>query len=164
MILHHFTAASTSHLGEILKSREIKTTVGIHMDGSGPRVVWLSKHPDPRLQMWCASPAERVKLTAMIAVDVPNAVAWPEFAEAHEVDPAWYRGLHEAGGQASEDWYVVDHSIGSHAFQALTYWPGSRRRAWSNSAGATPTLRRSRAVAPSRIPRPSSERWDRSRW
>lgn len=121
MVLYHFTASTTSHLGEILRTGRIETTLGIHQDQRGPRVVWLTSEPEPAKQGWSVGISDPIKATAIVAVDIDDASPWEQFAEEHHVEKSWREGLASVGGV--ETWYVREHPVERNEFVAVVFRP-----------------------------------------
>jgi hypothetical protein len=60
------------------------------------------------------------------AVDVDDAIAWPEFADTVGL-PDWYRTMLEYPGTKPETWYITTKPITIDAWTKITLTDGERR-------------------------------------
>lgn len=111
MRLYHFTAPTTSHLGGILQDRRISLTESnVLPDGSGQKVVWLTKNPDPEVQKWVAPVPWKAKCRITVELPAKEVKKYPVWAKSQGIHPSWMAALAEAGGDPN-DWYLSFQSI-----------------------------------------------------
>jgi hypothetical protein len=113
MKLYHFTAPTSSHLGGILQDRRISLTdSNILPDGSGQKVVWLTKNPDPspEVQKWVGPVEWKTKCRITVEISAKEVAKYPAWAKKQGIHPAWMDALAEAGGDPN-DWYLCFQSV-----------------------------------------------------
>jgi len=140
--LYHYTAPTTSHLGNILASGLITTTesnLSAERRNAGPPVVWLTDSADPSEQLWASGPAldatgaetddptilsPAIKAAAVLVVELPveRVHHWPEWSRAHGIDPVIEKGLAETGGDPGS-WWVTEEPISRWDVTALVIAP-----------------------------------------
>jgi len=118
--LYHFTAATSSHLGKILREGLIRTTesnISLTREHAGPDVVWLTSNPDPEANTGWANGVRKV--TARLRVEVDDAAHWPEWAAAHGCSRDCYDSLGAAGDP--EEWWVRERPVRASKVVELTF-------------------------------------------
>src|SRR6266566_4101820 len=127
MVLYHYTAPVTSHLGSILQDGQIDTSISnvdIHQPGREElKVVWLSDSTDPDAQQWGIE-----KTGAVLVVDLPeeSVFHWPSWSRKQGIDPDIYDALAETGGDP-ESWWVTTQPIPRQNIIALIIFAMSEK-------------------------------------
>jgi hypothetical protein len=130
MMLYHYTAPFTSHLGAILSVGQINTTesnLSLEREHAGPDVVWLADSTDAPGQRWAEQPWEDgrpVKSLAVLAVELPaeRVHHWPAWSVEHGIAPAIADGLAESGGDPGS-WWVTTGAVTRWDIVGLTIAP-----------------------------------------
>lgn len=116
MRLYHFTAATESHLGSIMREQSIRTTesnLSFAKADAGPRVVWLTRDGEPDHDLGLGRSAVN-KRGARLTIEVPpgTALSWEGWARRRGSSPKDMRALMAAaGGTGHRDWYVTERPI-----------------------------------------------------
>jgi hypothetical protein len=118
VILYHITSYTRAQ--KIIRDGYLRVTESnIRMDGSGPRVVWLTDNQEPE-QGWQATdhipdhllPLTDTKDAVRFTVSLPEEEPqhWTSWSRKRGISEFWYGALARSGGDPTE-WWVITRAI-----------------------------------------------------
>jgi hypothetical protein len=137
--LYHYTAVW--HMPSILADSELRATesnLSRAQEHAGPDVVWLTRSETPSAYGLGLDTPAVDKTEVRITVDVPDAVPWSTWCEAHGIDRCWRRTLEK--GRYPETWYVVEHPVPSSEWVSVEIRAEGVWQPWDREQAAKATL------------------------
>jgi hypothetical protein len=125
VILYHYTAPTTSHLGAILAEGQIRTTesnISFAQTHAGPDVIWLTDSDDPDRQSWVGDVPLKSRAVLIVELPIERVHHWPAWSREHEIDQLAYDGLAATGGDP-DSWWVTMRPIQKWHIKALVIAP-----------------------------------------